>query len=156
MFPIWFFYLFPPLWLIIIPINIIVDGLVFYWGLKKAGVETIKEHMKKHMVPIVLVGFFADILGAGIILGFLEWVRPFMVYTFPKLYVKEWGHRAVMDYVGLALVVALVGYGIYEIHKRFLYKKSNFTKEQIKSIAIKFAIFTAPYTFLIPTEWIYK
>ena len=52
MFPIWFLFFFPVLWLVMLPVNFGVDSLVLMLSARKQGVEDRKALWKKHILPI--------------------------------------------------------------------------------------------------------
>ena len=52
MFPVWFLFFIPYLWLVILPVNFGVDSLVLMLSAKKQGVEDRKALWKKHILPV--------------------------------------------------------------------------------------------------------
>ena len=51
--------------------------------------------------------------------------------------------------------IAVAGMLIYLLNRRFSFRRTALTAEQIHRLSLALAVFTAPYTMLIPSEWIY-
>ena len=49
MFPIWFFFFFPIVWLLILPVNFLVDSLVVLLSAKRQKLDTPKALWKKKL-----------------------------------------------------------------------------------------------------------
>ena len=141
MFPIWFFFLWPvPFWLIILPINFAFDSLVLWLAAKKKQIQ--EKIWKKSILRIWLIGFLSDQLGAGLI--FL------MMLAVDKLGLN-WD---IFLFPGTTLFslpgVLLAGLLIYRLNSRFSFRKTNLTAAEIHFLSLALAIFTAPYAMLIP------
>lgn len=54
-----------------------------------------------------------------------------------------------------AITTILAGVLIYFLNRKFAFRKTGLAPEQIHRLALSLAIFTAPYTMLIPISWIY-
>ena len=68
MFPIWFLFFFPVLWLVMLPVNFGVDSLVLMLSAKKQQVEDRKALWKKHILPVWGIGFLSDLIGAAVLI----------------------------------------------------------------------------------------
>ena len=127
MFPIWFLFLFPALWLVIIPANFIIDTLVLCLTLKCMKHPSPKAVWKKKILPVWVFGFAADMVGAGVNLVF-----------FP----------------GTTLIaipgVIVAGVLIYLLNKLITFRKTDLTVPQVNRVCLMLALWTAPYTMLIP------
>lgn len=142
LFPIWFFLLFPQTWLLILPVNFIVDSLVLILSFKYLKLGDIKCLWKKSILKVFAIGFISDILGALLTLGVMlltDWLLPAVnTALFP----------------GTTLIalpgVILAGFLIYILNKRFSFKKTEIELNYVKKICLYLAVFTAPYTMLIP------
>ena len=55
----------------------------------------------------------------------------------------------------LSLIIALSAVCIYKLDKRILIK-AGLDIDQAKKSAIRLAVITAPYVYLIPSEWFYN
>lgn len=137
LFPIWMLLIIPTAWIAVLPANFIVDSLVLLITAKKIGILE-KGIYKKHILRVWIFGFIADLIGAGILLGSLYIFEDFfrgdeLIITLPAMLVS-------------AVMIFLFNY-------RFSF--SELDKGARLRMALSFAIFTAPYTFLIPLNWIY-
>ena len=138
LFPIWMLLIIPTAWIAVLPANFIVDSLVLLITAKKIGILE-KGIYKKHILRVWIFGFIADLIGAGILLG--------------SLYIFEDFFRG--DELTLTLPAMLVSaVMIFLFNYRFSF--SDIDKRSRLKMALSFAIFTAPYTFLIPISWIYS
>ncbi len=136
-FPFWMLILLPVSWLIVIPANAIIDSLVLIIGMYALKMQDKKDIYKKCMLKVFLFGFLSDIIGAGL-----------MFITL----LLEWSNTADELYFTIpALIISAILIFIFDYF--FSFKKLEKT-ERFK-LALTFAIVTAPYTFLIPTEWMY-
>ncbi len=138
LFPFWMLMLFPVTWLVVIPGNFIIDSLVLIaatFALKLSGK---KEFFKKHILRVYLFGMLSDIAGAGLML--------IMMMGFE---LGHMGDELYMTVPALLLSAALIF--------AFNYKVSFKDCEKVLRLkmALIFTVATAPYTFLIPSSWLY-
>lgn len=143
LFPMWMFFLIPTAaWLLILPGNFLVDTLVLVLWMCHRKMEGKKQLWKKAILPVWLLGFLSDFIGAGLTLGMLfllEAVAPnAALHLFPA--------TTLMALPG----VALAGVLIYVLNRRFVFRKSGLSPEEIHSVCLTLALWTAPYTMLIP------
>lgn len=160
MFPIWLLCIFPQSWLIIVPGNLVIDCLVLFLTL-----AALKRRDKRRlMAPLWWRfwwrGFAADMLGtAWMLLGELSFEhlmlgrRPeqpgFYVSLFDPL-----SHpiSAVWALAGVAIATVC----IYRLDLEALRRHSDpLTEREKKAVALSMAVFTAPWTFLLPSSWLY-
>lgn len=138
LFPIWLLGLFPLMWLIIIPGNFIIDSLVLIVCLFILKINSKKEFYKKNILKIYLFGMLSDFIGAGLI--------ALLFFVF-KL-----GTRGDELYLTIPSVI-ITGLLIYIFNYKISFK--NCEPKIRKTLSLIFAIVTAPYTFMIPINWIY-
>ena len=148
MFPIWFFFFFPIAWILILPVNFGVDSLVLMLSARKQQVEDKKALWKKHILPVWGIGFLSDLIGAGLV--FLIYV---LVAESPL--VDTWMNPVLFP--GTTIIsmpgVVLAGFMIYILNKKLTFRKSQLAPAVIHKLCLHLAIFTAPYTMLIPLYW---
>ena len=141
MFPIWFFFFFPIVWLLILPVNFLVDSLVVLLSAKRQKLETPKSLWKKHILPVWGIGFLSDLLGAGLTFGLY-------------LLLAEIPHLNLHLFPGATLIsipgTIAAGVLIYFLNKKLTFRKSQLDPMAIHKLCLHLAIFTAPYTMLIP------
>lgn len=142
-FPIWFLLLFPALWLVMLPVNFIVDSLVLLLCARRQQLTNKAQLWKKSILPIWLIGFLSDIIGAGLTV-LLFYLQTELNIPFPNPIL----------FPGTCLIslpgVILAGVLIYFMNKRFSFRKSELDAGAIHKLCLYLAIFTAPYTMLIP------
>ena len=145
MFPIWFFFFFPIAWLLILPVNFGVDSLVLMLSARKQQVEDKKALWKKHILPVWGIGFLSDLIGAGLVfLIYLAVAESPLVDTWmnPVLFPGS----VIMAIPG----VILAGWLIYILNKKLTFRKSQLDLAVIRKLCLHLALWTAPYTMLIP------
>ena len=137
LFPFWMLLLVPSLWLIILPGNFVIDSLVLLAAMAIYKVVDRKRWYKHYIVPIFCFGILSDLIGSGYML--------LMVVLNVSRMGDEW-YLTVPAILIAAAAIFLLNYFV------------TFRRED-KAIRLKmaltFAIVTAPYTFLIPSSWLY-
>lgn len=155
-FPIWFLMFFPPVILLTLIGNFVIDSLVivicfFIFGLAQRQHELLAFY-KKTILKVWLFGFLADFIGAVIL--FLtqmpgtvkaEWVAAICYDPFSQA-------AAVVIILFAMLVSALF---IFLFNYRISLKKQITDVSLRVKIALAIAIITMPWTFLLPTKWFY-
>lgn len=141
-FPIWLLWLIPTVWIIIIPGNFIIDSLVLIISMKLFKIVCKKEFYKKHIFKIFIFGMISDIIGSLFIFLLLNIFENIIDLGIT-------GDELLITGPGLILASILIFILNYFITFRKLEKRLRF------KFSLIFAIVTAPYTFLIPTSWIY-
>ena len=156
--PIWLLVWFPSwLWLILIPVNYLIDYLVTYLSMKKMGIEDSKQKTLKHSWKICLIGFFSDFVGAAFLLGILYLTDIILPNEIGESisYGLSWKPNLYSILI-ILIAIAISGILIYVLNRWMLKKDPELTKEQVRRIALNLAVFTAPYLFLIPSSLIYR
>ena len=139
LFPVWFLMLIPQLWLVILPGNFIIDSLVLMISMYALKMTEKKQWYKQHILKIFLFGMLSDIIGAA--------------YLFLTAFILELGIMGDELYLtGPALLISAAMIFIFNYY--FTFKKDALAL-RIK-FSLIFAIVTAPYTFLIPSSWLYN
>jgi len=142
-FPFWFLHLFPmPLWLIVLPANFAIDSLVLYCSARSQEIGSRLELWKQSILSVWGIGFLCDFIGAAVTFGLylLLHEAPGMIdlITFPG--------TTLISIPGLILAGVL----IYFLNKKFSFRKADLSPEQIHRLCLHLALWTAPYTMLIP------
>ena len=138
LFPFWMLILFPQMWLIILPGNFIIDSLVLLISMKALKVGEKKQWYKKCIFKIFAIGILSDMIGSA--------------YMFLMTAVFEVGVMGDELYLTIPALV-LSGALIFVLNHRFTFKTMEGPLRY--RLSLVFAIATAPYTFLIPTSWLY-
>ena len=138
LFPVWMLVTLPAVWYLVIPGNFLVDSLVLVAAMKVLKLEDRLAFYKAHIWKVFLLGFLADLLAAVPMWG--------MVYLDLG---GAYGDSLLVTVPG----VVLAGVMIYVFDYFVSFKDCEKTLR--KKLALTYAIATAPYTFLIPSKWIY-
>ena len=145
MFPIWFLFFFPVLWLVMLPVNFGVDSLVLMLSARKQGVEDKKALWKKHILPVWGIGFLSDLLGAAVLF-------PIYILLAESPLVDTWMNPVYFPGATIMAIpgVIVAGFLIYILNKKLTFRKSTLDAAVIHKLCLHLAIFTAPFTMLIP------
>ena len=138
LFPFWMLMLFPVAWLVILPGNFIIDSLVLILSLKILKIAEKKQWYCQHIFKIFAFGMLADILGAA-----------YMFLLIAKFEVGYMGDELYLTLPALFISAAL----IFALNYFITFRKEE--RKQRLQLSLIFAIVTAPYTFLIPSSWLY-
>ena len=158
MFPLWMLMLFPQMWLLIIPINFLLDSVVILITGKLRKIKNILECYKKSIMKSFLFGFVADAMGAVVMLipEFTQngWRQNTVLYEISRaMMLNPFSNIFAFLYVILAIVVSM--FFIYNFNLKFVFKKLDIEEKEKKILALAMMFVTAPYTFLVPTVWLY-
>ena len=156
LFPIWMLVWIPsPLWLLLIPLNFIIDYLVLYKSLPADAKR--KAFCDRHAWKICAAGFAADFIGS------LFLFAAFMITSSHKpdslqaishgLGLNPFENAAAFLIVVVAILLA--AYCIYRFD-RYILKRAGLPEGQSKTSALWLAVVTAPYLFLLPSEILYR
>lgn len=139
LFPLWMLLLMPQLWLIVLPGNFLIDSLVLVAAMFAMRLADKKQFYKKHILKIYLFGLLSDVIGSVYML--------LMAFVFQLgVYGDEW-------YITVpALLIAALC--IFAFNYCITFKRSE-NPVRLR-LALTFAIATAPYTFLVPSSWLYQ
>lgn len=138
LFPFWMLMLFPQMWLVILPGNFIIDSVVLLLSMRFLKIEDKKVFYKKNILKIFGFGLLADVIGSALLFIFA--------------YVFELGIMGDELYLTVpALYLSAVCIFVFNFFVTFRKLENPIRRK----FALIFAIATAPYTFLIPTSWLY-
>ncbi|MGN1405497.1 MAG: hypothetical protein ACI4WM_04455 [Erysipelotrichaceae bacterium] len=139
LFPLWMLMMIPVSWLVVIPGNFIIDSLVLLVCMNVLKIIEKKDFYKKHIIKIFLFGMLSDVIGSAIMLLMM------MVLDIGKM-----GDELYITLLGLLIAAVM----IFVFNYYFTFKKVD--KDLRFKLSLTFAIVTAPYTFLVPSSWLYK
>lgn len=159
--PIWLLVIFPFTWIIILPLNYLIDTLVLRLTMKHLNIEKRKEIYKMTILKTWLFGFLADFIGAALLLiapfGLSEHVNDkstfgLIVDKLSQIMINPFDN--IYSIVITIIAVIITAYFIYLFNYKFALKKA-FTEgclddKQMRKIALSMAVFTAPYVFFLP------
>lgn len=158
-FPIWFLLFFPPVIFITLVGNFIIDSLVligcfFVFRLIETQ-NDLKTFYKQSILKVWLFGFLADIIGAAIlfIIGILGDSFGLSYELISAVNYDPFSNFLAVIIIIFAMIVSAVF--IFIFNYRFTLKKLIVEKQLRFKIALTIAITTIPWTFLLPTKWLY-
>ena len=138
LFPFWMLLLFPQVWLIVLPGNFIIDSIVFLVSLAALKIADKKQWYRHHILKIFLFGMLSDVIGAA-----------YMLFLMAVFEVGQMGDELYLTVPALCISGALIFIFNYFI----TFRKTESALRRKFSLIL--AIVTAPYTFLIPSSWLY-
>jgi len=151
-FPIWMLLIFPQTWLVVAPVNFIIDFTVVFFMMKKLGIQQPKEKTKKVILKVWLCGFIGDLVG-----GALMFISSFFS-TSNWWYQNVARHvynpfQSIYAFLWTSACVLVSAAAIYYLNRIYCFKSTDFEETHIKKISLALAVITAPYLFLLPTSW---
>ena len=138
LFPFWMLMLFPQVWLIVLPGNFIIDSIVLIAVMYFLKLENKKQWYKSHILKVFAFGMLSDIIGAAYMLLMM------IGFGFGRM-----GDEPYLTLPAMAISAVL----IFVFNYFITFKKAD--KRTRLYFSLTFAIVTAPYTFLIPSSWMY-
>lgn len=138
LFPFWLLLLFPQLWLIVLPGNFIVDSLVLIICMYVLKIQDKKKFYIGKIFKVFAFGILSDIIGSAYML--------IMIMGF------EMGSMGDEPYITLP-ALAISALCIFIFNYFLTFRKCSICVR--KKLALTFAVATAPYTFLVPSSWLY-
>jgi len=156
LFPIWILVWLPsPLWLLLIPLNFIIDYLVLYKSLPASSER--KTFCNRHAWKICAAGFAADFIGSLFLFVLFrltgEYKSGYLKTVSQALAFNPFANAGALLIIVLAILLA--AYCIYRLDLHIL-KRAGLTEGQSKTSALWLAAVTAPYLFLLPSEILYR
>lgn len=166
LFPVWLLVWIPsPLWLLLIPLNFVIDYFVLYKSLPDdvereknfTGSVPRKAFCNTYAWKICAAGFAADFTGSLFLLA------SFMITGFHKLdSLRPVSHGLGLNpfenaaaFLIVVCSILLAAYCIYRFDS-YLLKRAGISEEQRRKSALWLAIATAPYLFLLPSELLFR
>ena len=159
--PLWLLLFWPSyLWLILIPLNYLIDRVVLRWSL--GGMPEKGVFCRRHTWKICLAGFVSDLVGACILFGVFMCsaviaddspAKDLMDKIEYGVGVNPFSH--IGGFLVVALAVAAAGGCIYLIDRKILLR-AGLSVEQAKKSALRLALITAPYLYFFPSELLYN
>ena len=140
LFPVWMLVTLPAVWYLVIPGNFLIDSLVMIIAMKLLNLENRWVFYKKHILPVFCLGFLADLLAA-----IPMWLS---VYFWEDLG-GPYGDSPLLTVPGVLIAAGLIWVFNYYISFRKCEEPLR------RKFSLTYAIATAPYTFLIPSGWLY-
>ena len=138
LFPFWMILLFPQMWLIVLPGNFIIDSIVLLISMLILKIADKKQWYKKYILKIFLFGLLSDAVGSA-----------YMLLMMLSLRIGRMGDELYLTLPALLISGILIFVFNYFITFRKVENRTRF------KLSLIFAVVTAPYTFLVPSSWLY-
>ena len=138
LFPFWMLMMMPLLWLVVLPGNFIIDSLVLLAGMALLKIADRKQFYKKHIFKIFAFGMLSDLIGAA-----------YMLVLMVGFQVGNMGDEPYLTVPALIISAIMIFVFNYFVTFRKIEKPLRI------KLSLMFAIVTAPYTFLVPSSWLY-
>ncbi len=154
-FPIWLIVIIPPVILITLPANFIVDSLVILLAFYLLKISDKLIKYKKCILKVWGFGFLTDIIGSFLLFStvFLDSFDFLAKNLMEPIMWNPFSNPIALVYE--VCVITLSGYLIYLFNYKFSFQKPDLDEEQKKKVSLLLAIITAPYLFLLPTSLFY-
>jgi len=159
-FPIWLIIFLPPVIIVTLIGNFLIDSLVvvacFHAFRLASPSMDLKTFYKKSIVKVWLFGFLADFIGAALLLltGLAgEAVLQLSDDLLGGIFYDPYSHPAAL--VILFACTLLSGFFIFLFNYRLTFRKLIEDQKTRFKVALVLAITTMPWTFLLPTKWFY-
>ena len=159
-FPVWLLWIFPTMWLIIMPANLIIDGLVIWLTLQFLKIADIKTVLKTVIWRTWVCGFLADFVSCLLLfsVNLIEFSPESQIYwwwnnNMMAVNYNVFANIYAFTFTTFALFIS--AYLIYWFNSRFCLKEAPLSAKQKKQLAISLAVFTAPYVFFLPSSLIF-
>lgn len=151
-FPIWLLWLFPMAWIVVLPLNFLIDSFVVSMTMKYLKLENISAQVKSVIFRVWIFGFIADFIGTAFMFipSFFNFHLYQLVYN-----VNLNPFKSPISFLWVTMCLFITAFLIYIFNYKFCLNKLNVEKAQKKKIALSLAIFTAPYLFYFPSEIFY-
>lgn len=137
-FPLWLILMVPQMWFIVLPGNFIIDSIVLIISLIALKITDRKRFYIRHIFGVYGFGMLADIIGAA----------------YMYLLTSEFGVGVKGDEPYLTIPALFIAAVLIFVLNYFITFKNTDKALRLK-LSLIFAIVTAPYTFLIPSSWLY-
>ena len=158
-FPIWFLLFFPPVILVTIVGNFIIDSLVIcicYFAFKLSDNLALKTFYTGSIYKVWVFGFMSDLIGAAIlfttgILGDSLGI-PYEIYS--AINFDPFSNPVALAIIVFAMAVSALL--IFLLNYKVTFKKLIADRHMRLKLALAIALVTMPWTFLLPTKWFYR
>ena len=148
---IWFFWIIPLCWPIIILVNTAFYSIVMYIFMLCLKIDNPLKKLRKIIIRVTFFGFLCDLIVAGFLLLIILQVDNIINYksVFYHWLKALWENPFNNVYALLTILVTILLSRVlnYKLNKRYTFSKLDIEEEKKKKLALAIAIFTAPYIF---------
>lgn len=154
-FPLWLILLLPPIVLLVLPSNFVIDSIVLLICFKVLKTKEQFKNYKNSILKIWAIGFTADIVGSALLLATQFFTSGFWYdnLTYPVAW-NPFSNVYAFLYVLFSVFVS--GFLIYLLNYLLSFNKTDLKAKEKRIVALVLALATAPYLFFFPTSYIYQ
>lgn len=152
-FPVWLLWIFPPIILIVLLVNLAVDYFVIRRTLKNFDIDEPKILANKSVFSTWVFGFISDIIGALLlsVFIFLDSLEKYDLSALTEALVRNPFQNPLAVLI-IMVAIIISGFAIYLFNKKIVFRNTKLTDDQVDILSKKLAFYTAPYFFLLPTQ----
>lgn len=154
MFPIWFLFTLPITWLIIIPVNLIINTIVLLAGFKYLKISNVYETYKKIILKVWILGLIANLIGSGIL--FITNYEEGSLYNSIKNNIVWNPFNSIWSIIAVIFAIIISMILLYIFNYKISFRKVGLERKKAKKLAAIIAIVTAPWLLLFPTHLLYN
>ena len=149
--PIWFFWIIPLCWPIIILVSTVFYSILMYIFMLCLKIDNPLKKLRKIIIRVTFFGFLCDLIVAGFLLLIILQVDNIINYksVFYHWLKALWENPFNNVYALLTILVTILLSRVlnYKLNKRYTFSKLDIEEEKKKKLALAISIFTAPYIF---------
>lgn len=160
LFPLFSIYLIPPIALLILISNFIVDSLViilcFYLFKLKNYDYSLKQIYEKSIILVWVFGFISDFIGDILVLVFAQGGFSFNLPYEISAALNTNVFDNPFAFIIVFIIMLIVGFLIFILNYFITFRKLIEEKNLRLKVALSIGIITIPWAFLIPSEILYN
>lgn len=146
----------PKSWLYLLPINLLIVFAALILSLKAMErPELTRPLAKKSLIPLWLSGFAGDLAGAGILLWLSSAASDSQgAFGLAMRFVRENPFLSTNALIIIFVCIIIAASVKYLLLLWLVFRKTDITPGEKRTLCLYLAIFTAPYTFIVPGLWL--
>ncbi|OYP47011.1 hypothetical protein CG709_03480, partial [Lachnotalea glycerini] len=130
-FPIWILWLIPTTWVVVLPLNFIIDMTVVMLTMKHLKIQNMKKNVKSVILKVWIFGFIADFIGtllmfSAILIDF-NYETPFGKWWYDNISsaVSYDPFKSIFALLWVTISIVITAFFIYLFNYKICFKKSN-------------------------------
>ena len=156
--PIWFFWIIPLCWPIIILVSTVFYSILMYIFMLCLKIDNPLKKLRKIVIRMTFLGFLCDLIFGGFLFvlelvvenviskaDFFYWYKNFFLGAF-----NSNPYKLIFSVLTMCIPMVLSRILNYKLNKKYTFSKLDIDDEKKKKLALAIAIFTAPYIFFFP------
>lgn len=146
----------PRSWFYILPLNLIITFAALNFSLKAMErPELIHTTVKKKLLPLWLVSFIGDLAGAGILYRLSSSAADSQgTWALTMRLIRENPFLSTNALIIIFICIIIAAAVKYLLSLWIVLRKSEMHAKEKRTLCLYMAMFTSPYTFVIPGLWL--